>query len=109
MYTLKEGYRKGESRTGGMKNRRYAGQCTGGIKERWDAGKEGCRKGGMQKGGMQEKRNAGKEGCRKGRLPERRGAGKDKCKEGGAQERTSFCVVIVLCNSHKQLPFSYNI
>ena len=74
------------------------------MQARSDVRMEGCRK--VE---MQEKRGAGKEGCRKGGVQERRGAEKEGCREGWVQERTSFCVVIVLYNSHKQLPFSYSI
>ena len=120
MRERKDAGRKGGSKPGGIKNRRYAGQWTGEIQERWDARKVRCRIGEMQarrdvrmegcrKVGMQEKRGAGKEGCRKGGVQERRGAEKEGCREGWVQERTSFCVVIVLYNSHKQLPFSYSI
>ena len=64
---------------------------------------EGCRK-----GEVQETRGAGNERCRKGRMQERKvqkrkDARKDARKDG-VQEKTSFCVVIVLYNSHKQLP-----
>ena len=67
MDTVKEGYRKGGSRTGGMKNRRYARQWTGGMQERRDVRMEGCRKEECMK-----RRGAGKEGCKEGR-----GAGKN--------------------------------
>ena len=62
-----EGYRKRGFRTGGMRNRRYAGQ------DRTDAGKEGCRT-----GEMKEWRDAGLERCRTGGMHERR----DEEKEG---------------------------
>ena len=67
MDTVKEGYRKGGSRTGGMKNRRYAGQWTGGMMERRDVRMEGCRKEECMK----------KEGCRKGKLKGRTGCRKE--------------------------------
>ena len=62
------GYRKGEFRTGGMRNRRYTEQkeCrTDGMQDRRNVGLDGCMTGGMQcrKGGMQEK-----EGCRTGEI-----------------------------------------
>ena len=58
MDTDKQGYRKGGFSTGGMRNRRDAGQDrTERMQERRDVGKEGCRK-----GRMQEMRNEEKEG-----------------------------------------------
>ena len=120
MRERKDAGRKGGSKPGGIKNRRYAGQWTGEIQERWDARKVRCRI-----GEMQERRDVRMEGCRKGEVQETRGAGNERCRKGrmqerkvqkrkdarkdGVQEKTSFCVVIVLYNSHKQLPFSYSI
>ena len=74
--------------------------CQKGEMQDWrDAGKEGCKN-----GGMQERRGAGKERFRKGRMQERKVQKRTDARKDGVQEKTSFCVVIVLYNSHKQLP-----
>ena len=50
--------------------------------ERWDAGKEKCRK-----EGMQGRRIAGKKGYRKREMKGRSDAGKEKCRKEVMQER----------------------
>ena len=51
------------------------------MQDRSDAGHEGCRTGVIRTGGVQDRKDAGKVGCRKGGMQERWDAGKVGCRK----------------------------
>ena len=69
-------------RRGGMKDRRDAGQWTGGMLDRWDAGQVGCRT-----GEMLDRTDAGQDRCWTGEMLDRRDAGQKRCWTGRMQDR----------------------